>query len=176
MNIFSNYNDFLYSIGYFSQYSSFIITCALIFNSPVYLFFYIILLVLTRIFNNLLKDYFKQDRPGNPKKYLYSDKFGKTKYGMPSGHTQLTFFSMMYYYMVSGRFIPWTLLLLIMGVLTIYQRYAFNNHTMYQLVLGAGIGIITAYLSVLIIDKYVPFTNYKLSLPNLYSQGVSFSF
>ena len=35
--IFSNYIDFFYSIGYFGEYITFLITFALIFNKDIYL-------------------------------------------------------------------------------------------------------------------------------------------
>jgi membrane-associated phospholipid phosphatase len=145
--IFSNYIDFFYSIGYFGEYITFLITCFLIFNEHIYLFFYIILFFLNRIINQNLKDYFKELRPNNPKKFLETDIFSKKKYGMPSGHSQLTFFSIFYAYLVTNKFIPWILLLLIVGIIVLYERFVFKNHTIYQLISGAGIGIFIAYLS-----------------------------
>lgn len=66
---------------------------------------------------------------------------------MPSGHSQLTFFSIVYTYLVTNKFIPWTLLLLIIGCMTMYERYIFRNHTMLQLVSGAVLGSFIAYFS-----------------------------
>jgi membrane-associated phospholipid phosphatase len=156
--IFSNYVDFFYSIGYFGEYITFLITCILIFNKHIYLFFYIILFFLNRIINQNLKNYFKEPRPNNPKKFLESDFFSKKKYGMPSGHAQLTFFSIFYAYLVTNTFIPWILFLLIVGLIVIYERFLFKNHTLYQLFSGAIIGIFIAYLSYTII-RYI--SNYS---------------
>jgi membrane-associated phospholipid phosphatase len=145
--IFSNYDSFLYSLGYFGEYITFLITCALIFNQHVYFIVYIIVFIINRLINNYLKQIFKQDRPKNPKKFLDDDQFSKKKYGMPSGHSQLTFFSVMYAYLVTNKFYPWILLLLSIAIIVIYERLAFRNHTLAQLISGALVGSIIAYLS-----------------------------
>ena len=145
--IFSNYDNFFYSLGYFGEYITFLITCALIFNQYIYFIVYIIVLIINRLINNYLKQFFKQDRPKNPKKFLDDDQFSKKKYGMPSGHTQLTFFSVMYAYLVTNKFYPWILLLFSIAMIVIYERFVFKNHTLTQLISGALIGSIIAYLT-----------------------------
>jgi membrane-associated phospholipid phosphatase len=150
--IFYNYVDFFYSIGYFGEYITFLITIALIFNKHIYLIFYIIIFALNKVINQFFKDYFKQPRPSHPLKFLESDSFSKKKYGMPSGHSQLAFFSMFYAYLVINKFIPWTFLLLIVGIIVIYERFYFRNHTLYQLISGAALGIIIAFISYKIVS------------------------
>jgi len=145
--IFSNYGSFLYSLGYFGEYITFLITCALIFNQHVYFIVYIIVFILNKLVNNYLKQFFKQDRPKNPKKFLDDEQFSKKKSGMPSGHSQLTFFSVMYAYLVTNKFYPWILLLLSIAIIVIYERLAFRNHTLGQLISGAVVGSIIAYLA-----------------------------
>jgi len=152
--IFSNYIDFFYSIGYFGEYITFLITFALIFNKDIYLIFYIIFFLLNKIINQTLKNYFKQPRPKQPLKFLESDSFSKSKFGMPSGHTQLSFFSIFYAYLVMNKFIPWILLLLIIGFIVIYERYYFKNHTLFQLISGATLGGVIAYISYKIVGLF----------------------
>lgn len=151
--IFSNYDSFLYSLGYFGEYITFLITCALIFNQQVYLIAYIIIFVLNRLINNYLKVLFKQDRPKNPIKFLDNDQFSKKKYGMPSGHTQLTFFSVIYAYLVTNKFYPWILLLFSIAIIVIYERFVFKNHTLIQLLSGAFVGSIIAYLTYSLVNE-----------------------
>lgn len=151
-DIFSNYIDFIYGIGYFGEYIAFIITIILIFNYKLYLIIYVIIFIFNKTINEYLKNYFKQARPNNPIKFLESDKFSKKKYGMPSGHSQLVFFSIMYSYLVTGSFIPWVLGLLIVGIIVIYERYVFKNHTLNQLISGALLGSVIAYLVIEIIN------------------------
>ena len=52
---------------------TFYLVCFLVFKSPVYLIFYILLYSFSRVFNNQLKHIFKQDRPLHPVKYLAKD-------------------------------------------------------------------------------------------------------
>ena len=151
-DIFSNYIDFIYSVGYFGEYIAFIVTIILIFNFKSYLIIYIIMFVLNKTINEYFKNYFKQARPENPRKFLESDKFSKKKYGMPSGHSQLVFFSIMYSYLVTGSLIPWVLGLLIIGLIVIYERYVFKNHTINQLISGAVLGSFIAYLVIHIVN------------------------
>ena len=108
--------------------------------------------VLNKTINEYFKNYFKQARPENPRKFLESDKFSKKKYGMPSGHSQLVFFSIMYSYLVTGSLIPWVLGLLIIGLIVIYERYVFKNHTINQLISGAVLGSFIAYLVIHIVN------------------------
>jgi membrane-associated phospholipid phosphatase len=138
--IFYNYIDFIYAIGYFGEYITFLITCALIFNQHIYFIFYIIFFILNRVINQYVKQIFKGERPKHPVKFLESDQFTKKKFGMPSGHSQLTFFSIVYGYLVINQFIPWTLLLLIIGFIVMYERYIFRNHTINQLIYGSLFG------------------------------------
>ena len=86
-----------------------------------------------------------------------SDKFTKKASGMPSGHAQVSFFSIVYGYLVKRQFIPWTLLSFIIAFILIYERYVFKNHTVYQLISGVLIGSIFGYISyyiVKIIDNH----------------------
>jgi membrane-associated phospholipid phosphatase len=151
--IFLNYNSFFYSLGYFGEYITFLITCALIFNQHIYFIVYIIVFIINRLVNYYLKQFFKQSRPKNPKKFLDDDQFSKKKYGMPSGHSQLTFFSVIYAYLVTNKFYPWILLLLSIGAIVIYERFVFRNHTLLQLISGAVIGSIIAYLTYSLVNQ-----------------------
>ena len=151
--IFSNYDSFFYSLGYFGEYITFLITCALIFNQYIYFIVYIIVFIINRLINNYLKQIFKQDRPKNPIKFLDDDQFSKKKYGMPSGHSQLTFFSVMYAYLVTNKFYPWILLLFSIAIIVIYERFVFKNHTLAQLISGAFVGSIIAYLTYSLVNQ-----------------------
>jgi hypothetical protein len=108
--------------------------------------------IFNKTINEYLKNYFKQSRPSNPKKYLESDKFSKKKFGMPSGHSQLVFFSILYSYLVTHSIIPWVLGLLIIGLIVIYERYIFKNHTINQLISGALLGSFIAYLTISMVN------------------------
>lgn len=146
-DIFGNIIDFFYGIGYFGEYITFIFTLFLIYSQTYNLVFYIIFFILNKVINDYLKDYFKEYRPSNPKKFLDDDKFSKKKYGMPSGHSQLSFFSLTYSYLSVKKITISIILMLITCLIVIYERFVYHNHTMFQLILGAIVGIIIGYLS-----------------------------
>ena len=147
INILGDFKDYFYSIGYFGEFTTLLITSALIFNQYVYYIFYIIMVLLSKLINQILKKILKDPRPKNPKKFLESEQFGHKNFGMPSGHSQFVFFTIVYNYLVINQFVPWNLLLLVIGFITIYQRYVYRNHTMKQLVVGAFIGGLLAYIT-----------------------------
>jgi membrane-associated phospholipid phosphatase len=98
-----------------------------------------------------LKNIIKQPRPKNIKP-LDGNYGNKYKYGMPSYHSQLTFFSITFLYLLYGNK-SLLIIELLIGCITIYQAYSYNRHTLEQLFGGAFIGIITGYLGVAIIKK-----------------------
>lgn len=152
LGISTNYKDFVYALGYFSEYITFLITCLLIYNQYVYFFFYLIIFVFNRIINTFIKNIIKEERPNNPKKFLDSDKFNIKKYGNPSGHTQLSVFSFIYAYLVLGKMPKLLIFSLIACIVTIYERYSFRNHTLNQLLSGVIVGFLVAYVSYSVVN------------------------
>ena len=149
--VFSNYMDFIWAIGYFGEYFTFIITCALIYNQYIYFIVFLIMTVVNRYFNTFIKNKIRQSRPENPIKFLDSDTFSKKKFGMPSGHTQSAFFNICYAYLLTTYFCPWIFLLLIIGAIIIAERLKYKNHTLVQLLGGALVGALVAYITVKVI-------------------------
>ena len=146
-DIFGNIVDFFYGIGYFGEYVTFLFTVFLIYYQTYNLVFYIILFILNKFINDYAKDYFKQYRPSNPKKFLDDDNFSKRKYGMPSGHSQLSFFSLTYSYLSTNKIDTSIILMMMICLIVIYERFIYHNHTLLQLIFGALLGILLAYLS-----------------------------
>ena len=138
---------FIYSLGFFGEYILILITCALIYYHTFYFFFYFFFLSISIMINLTLKNIIKEPRPSHPVKFLDTDHFSKNSYGNPSGHTQLVFFSFMYAYLVIEKITKLFMFSIIICIITIYQRYAFRNHTLKQLLYGAIVGLILAYLS-----------------------------
>jgi membrane-associated phospholipid phosphatase len=151
-------NNFLYALGYFSEFIMIIFVCWIIYNNSINLLFYIIGINISWILNKLLKPLIKDKRPNDPIKFLNSEHFVKTSnaYGMPSGHSQNVFFSVTYLYLTTKQ-LYWTFIGLIIGILTIFERWYFHNHTIRQLIVGAILGCILAYLMVLVKDKTIFF-------------------
>ena len=74
--------------------------------------------------------------------YIYEDNLQgiPTSYGMPSGHAQSSCFSLTFLFLTTQTL--WVLFGLCIVVLTLYQRYKHNRHTLTQLFVGSLIGII----------------------------------
>lgn len=141
--------DFLFSLGFFSELFVMIIVLALIYKNTNNTLFYLIFIFLNGYINRFLKAIIKQDRPSNPIKFLNSEHFTKGHaYGMPSGHSQNVFFSITYLYLTVKQWYPWTLVALVIGLLMLFERWYFHNHTIAQLLAGAAVGSTLAYMTV----------------------------
>jgi membrane-associated phospholipid phosphatase len=141
--------DFIYAVGYFGDLLTSLITIFILSGNIAYLLAYLILFPLDVAVNKLLKILIKQLRPPNPIKFLDKDRFVKSKrpFGMPSGHSENVFFSLTFIYFFFHRVNAWIILLGIIGIITMYQRYMFHNHTITQLIMGAITGCVFGYLA-----------------------------
>jgi len=148
----NNLNNLFYAIGYFGDTISFFIICILIFNKFIFFIYYIIFFIINICINNFLTNQIKQKNPSHPIKFLESDTFSKKRYGMPSFHTQNIFFSIGYVFFILNNFI-WRLVLLLIGIAVIYERYVFRDHTMEQLLYGSILGLLLGYISYFIVKK-----------------------
>ena len=77
---------------------------------------------------------------------MNEDYVGVEKYGMPSGHAQSCFFSMTFLYLVKGS-PAWLIFELFIGIISLYQRFKYKQHTIEQLLAGSILGIFFAYFS-----------------------------
>ena len=146
------YIKFIYAIGYFSAIIVSLIILCVLYKQPFDLLFYVIGFTINNIINKYLKLVIKEERPNDPIKFFNNNYLNKNiaSYGMPSGHSQNIFFSTAYFYLSTDKFVPWVLLCFIISIITVYQRWHFQNHTILQLIIGGILGIISAYVIVLI--------------------------
>lgn len=151
--LFKGFQQLFYGIGYFAEYIAFIVVIILLYYKTNYLIFFVILYFINRLLNDNIKNIIRGKRPDNPIKYLDIDQFGKTKFGMPSGHSQLTFFSIIFAYLILQKINGLLLFLLFTGIMSIIQRYIYRNHTLLQLFSGALFGGFIAYISIIIINN-----------------------
>lgn len=106
------------------------------------------------LINILLKSILKQPRPNENEALfnihvLHHKHIGIDRYGMPSGHAQMAFFSTIFVYLSlhSHKYINYILLLfIIITLITCSQRVVFNEHTITQVLVGAIVGSIVAYI------------------------------
>lgn len=110
---------------------------------------YVIGFVLCNIVNYILKGLFRQPRPtDNEHLFKMEDKYRQLmpfeRYGMPSGHAQLVFYSTIFTYFTLKS----TNLLLfysVISLLTLYQRVKTEQHFLSQTIVGAVVGGLFGY-------------------------------
>jgi len=149
-HVIENYSQFLYAIGFFSEIILLIMVACLLYSHPPFFVVYLIASMVSILLNQVIKKWTKDPRPKNPHKFLASEHFlqGKMAYGMPSGHAQSTFFSLVLYYLVvqPAWNSPWLLTGMGICLLCLIERFVFRNHTAAQLVVGAFLGSAIAWI------------------------------
>jgi membrane-associated phospholipid phosphatase len=144
------------TIGTTAPYTLFIISIFLLRNLKYYLFFYILGFGLNNLLNIALKLLIREPRPRDDTQFLefIGNRVGYDKYGMPSGHAQNCFFSLVYITLVLNQPMI-TLFYIGISFICIVQRYEYKNHTLIQLFAGSIVGILFAYLIYFFSGKYI---------------------
>ena len=98
-------------IGFYGPNILFFLSLFLMRNKLNYMIIYIIGFVINIILNYILKGLFQQPRPTDEihlfkMEQLYRKQLGFEKYGMPSGHAQMVFYSTMFNYYLIGNSLP----------------------------------------------------------------------
>jgi len=146
-------------IGIYAPIILFILSIFFLRNMPKYLSFFVVGFMFNNILNIILKLFIKEPRPTTDQKAIEigvvnGARISFDKFGMPSGHAQncgycLTFIIMT----LNNPFI--TTLYLVVSVISLFQRYLYNNHTILQLIIGLIVGTLFAYLTYNIANKYI---------------------
>lgn len=129
-------------------------------NKYIYLRVYLIGFIFNNILNWLLKLAIKEPRPTKDIRtlemaiYNNVERIGFDKFGMPSGHSQNCAFNTAYIFMTLNNPLI-TGIYLILTFISMYQRYMYFNHTILQLAVGFGIGIVVGYMFYIIGNKYI---------------------
>ena len=140
----------------------FLLTIVFLYNKKTYLVFYIVGAVLNYILNSILKLIFRQPRPDENMKLFqlemnqreYIDWKEYNRFGMPSGHSQETAFSLIFIIMVLQN-TKITALYLIIMLFTMFQRIYTKKHFFIQVLVGGTIGLCTGYLCYYLAYKYI---------------------
>jgi membrane-associated phospholipid phosphatase len=125
------------------------------------LWIYIFASLLNIVLNILLKIIIQQPRPmGEEERKVFELAKNRGKifpfntYGMPSGHTQYSFFSLFFIaFKLESPTI--TLFYSLITLLTMYQRVEFKYHTLFQVIVGAMIGASLGYATYLYSRKCI---------------------
>jgi len=156
-------------IGFFSgRIISVMILCIFLYSNRFFwIWIYIILYIINYYLILFLQKTWKDPRPLNGIQFMEYEFHNSEAYGMPSGHCQTVFFSLVFFYMVT-RSIPLLLIMLFIAMCTIVQRLFYRKHTLMQVIVGAIIGIILGYSSYFLINNYkkngyIIYNNYNVS-------------
>ena len=150
---------FIDYIGYYAPIILFFLSLLLLRNIKRYLQFFVSGFVLNNILNIVLKLCIKESRPSNDQKIIEiainnGVRVGFDKFGMPSGHAQNCGYCLIFIMMtVNNPFI--TTLYMVITLISVSQRYFYNNHTILQLLIGLLIGSGFGYLTYEAGNKFI---------------------
>jgi membrane-associated phospholipid phosphatase len=147
IELYEHFTDFFWGIGYFGWQASAIYAFYISYlNSWIHVIAFVIVFLTSGWLNHLiLKNYINDPRPADSATFLANEHIKLHQNGMPSGHAQLTAFSLSYAYLLSSQRLHESLALL---SLTILQRFVYKNHTAAQLLAGSLLGAMLAYFTV----------------------------
>lgn len=147
-------------IGFMGPNILFIATItSLYYYSSNYIIYYLFFYFLNKILNTVLKNIFKEPRPKNQRHVYNFEKKIKLgqQYGMPSGHAQSCFYSLITNYYFSNKIM--TYISILISIITLIQRYVYKNHTIKQLISGSITGIVFFYITYYIYRKRTDIIN-----------------
>jgi membrane-associated phospholipid phosphatase len=164
---------FLYRLGRFGPFITFILTLFILNHKSITIYTYLAGIIFDTFINPLIKLIIRQRRPDktkstsyvsasldtskNPNHTIYPDSFiEKTtdahRYGMPSGHAQTSAFNTMFIWLTT-KSIHVTLFYIVLTFITCAQRVIARRHYIDQVIAGLVIGTVIAYFSFTILSS-----------------------
>lgn len=146
-------------IGLYAPIMLFFITLFLLRNMKKYLTFFVSGFILNNILNIILKLIIQEPRPSKDQKSIEigvvnGARISFDKFGMPSGHAQNCGYCLIFILMtLNSPFI--TTLYAVITIISLCQRYLYNNHSILQLCIGIIVGSGFGYLTYLSANKYI---------------------
>lgn len=149
------FSEPLMFIGYFSGNIFFvmIVSYLLYYKYFMWTYIYVLFYIINYYLIMFLQKNIKDPRPNDGKEFMKDEFKNYEAYGMPSGHTQTAFFSLVFFYMVTHS-IPWLIIMLFIAACTIIQRLIYRKHYITQIILGGIIGSILGYSTFFYINDY----------------------
>jgi membrane-associated phospholipid phosphatase len=137
------------AIGAFGPQISVVLSLLFLRHKPLLALVYITGFLLNTLLAYILKGLFQQPRPTDETtsfnlEQIYRKKTGFDRFGMPSGHSQSTLYStaFLYFALKDGNV---NILMIVLSLITLYQRLESRHHTPSQVVVGAFIGVLVGY-------------------------------
>ena len=146
-------------VGVHAPIILFLITLLLLRNKRRYLHFFVYGFILNNILNVILKLAIKEPRPSKDQKAIEigivnGARVGFDNFGMPSGHAQNCGYNLIFITMVlNDPFI--TTIYLLISLISLFQRYLYNNHTILQLIVGLIVGGCFGFLTYIVSTRYI---------------------
>ena len=117
----------------------------LLWKKETLLFYFVIGGAINIAINFILKYIFKEARPAGNQQIIQlainnGKRLGSQVYGMPSGHAQTAFYCLAFI-LLSLHNWKITVFYILLSLLTCYQRYVYKEHTLWQIVIGALVGL-----------------------------------
>ena len=145
-------NIFVYNFGKMAPLLLFVNSLYLLWNKNNLFYYYGYGIFLNAILNLVLKGMIKEPRPSeDPKlfnialkhsiRFKFINGYPHDIFGMPSGHSQSTFFSIIFIYLAL-KDVKITIGYLLVALFTMYQRILFKEHSVIQVIAGAIVGIL----------------------------------
>jgi membrane-associated phospholipid phosphatase len=143
-------------LGNFGPIILYIVASYLLWKKNTSFYYYQVGFFTSAILNLVLKGIFKQPRPSedprefnlaikNGHRFIFKNGVPHDIFGMPSGHSLASLFTTVFIFL-SLNDVKITLGFLIMSLLIMSQRVIDNYHTVFQVVVGASVGALYAYL------------------------------
>ena len=157
MNDLSNENNIIKifdTIGFVGPFILLLIGIWQLWGNPGFWCAYLVITIVNSSVNKIVKCIVKQPRPLDGESIMDEGYNGCEIYGMPSGHSQSVFSSLTFLYLVKES-PAWLFIGLFIAGLTVYQRFKYRRHTIEQLVVGAIVGILIAYIGYYATKKYL---------------------
>lgn len=151
-----NLNYIYSSIGNFGPIILYIVASYLLWKKNTSFYYFQVGFVTSAILNLILKGIFKQPRPSedpnqfnlalkNGYRFIFKNGIPYDIFGMPSGHSQISLFITTFVFLCF-KDIKILLGFLLLSLIIMSQRVVDNHHMVFQVVVGASVGILYAYL------------------------------
>lgn len=139
--------------GYYGPVILIIITLVLLLQNKLLLMTFVAGFFLNILVNKLLKHVIREPRPSSSfhrfaldgsETHVNVAGLGEEEFGMPSGHAQIVVFATAFIHLALHN-IYITGLYTITSIITMVERVKYQNHTIFQVLIGGVIGLCMAY-------------------------------
>ena len=149
--------NFIYTnVGNFGPIILYLLASYLLWKKNTSFYYFQVGLFTCAILNVILKGIFKQPRPSedptefnlalkNGYRFIFKNGVPHDIFGMPSGHSSVSLFITTFIFL-SLKDVSILLGFLLLSLIIMSQRVFDNYHTIFQVVVGASVGILYAYL------------------------------